>query len=556
MIKMNNLLQNVNVYARIRVIIDSGIYVCFICVKSDGDCGWKGDRCMERKTEAWIGLDVGTTGVRAIAYEADGTRICGREAFYPLLTPAADRAEQDPQVIYGAVEQVVREAAEELAVRGYRLEGVALSTVMHSFLPLDERKEPLTYMQTWADSRSADIVRGLRGERSFCQSLYQRTGCPVHACYPFAKLLWLRQHAPELFRRMRYAGSIKDYLFRQLTGEWVIDHSAASTSGLYNARKMDWDEESLHYAGIRRASMPGLVQPTYQCGLQPAAAERLHMMPGTPVVIGATDGVLVNVGIGAVQPGQISTTIGTSGAMRMLVPEPRLDDAMRTWCYYLADDIWVAGGAINNGGMVLRWLRDEVLGYEVRDGEDVYARMTQQASEVPAGSEGLLLLPFLTGERSPWWNSELRGMFFGLSMKHGRPHMIRAAMEGICYSLNSVWKVLQDFGGIRDLRVSGSFTKSPFWLQMLADILEQPLVLPDNSEGAAFGAAALGFLAGGRLSGVADTASLVHPRKVYMPNPDTREVYRSLYDIFQRLYEKLPQEFADIAAFQTKYAAR
>lgn len=507
-----------------------------------------------QKPDVWIGVDVGTTGTRAIAYDINGMNICSSEAFYPLLTPHPDWAEENPLQIFESIEKVIGETAAQLRYKNQTLAGIALSTVMHSFVGLDAHHEPLMDIQTWADSRSAGIVRRMKEDKELCQNFYQRTGCPIHACYPLAKILWLQKNLPELFQRMQYVGSLKDYIFRGMTGEWVIDHSTASTSGIYNEEHMDWDEEILAYAGLRREHMPLVVSTTYQAELTREAAERMNLPVGLPVVIGATDGVLVNVGIGAVRPGQLSATIGTSGALRMLTQKPMTDPKMRTWCYNLTDDMWVAGGAINNGGMILRWVRDKICHYTTAHLEnldvDGYDLMTMKAAHIAPGAEGLIMLPCFTGERSPYWNSELRGMFFGLSLNHSRSHMIRAAMEGICYSMNAVLAALQEFGEIKDIRVSGSFTKSELWLQILSDVLDQKLTMPDNSEGAAFGAAVLGFIASGRLKGIDDTAELIQARKIYQPIAENVQTYRELYDIFERLYWKLQPEFADIAAYQ------
>ena len=508
----------------------------------------------QQKPDVWIGVDVGTTGTRAIAYDINGINICSSEAFYPLLTPHPDWAEENPLQIFESIEKVIGETAAQLRYKNQTLAGIALSTVMHSFVGLDGHHEPLMDIQTWADSRSAGIVRRMKADKELCQNFYQRTGCPVHACYPLAKILWLQKNLPELFQRMQYVGSLKDYIFLGMTGEWVIDHSTASTSGIYNEKNMDWDEEILAYAGLRREQMPLVVSTTYQAVLRREAAERMNLPVGLPVVIGATDGVLVNVGIGAVRPGQLSATIGTSGALRMLTQKPMTDPKMRTWCYNLTDDMWVAGGAINNGGMILRWVRDKICHYTTTHLEnldvDGYDLMTMKAAHIAPGAEGLIMLPCFTGERSPYWNSELRGMFFGLSLNHSRSHMIRAAMEGICYSMNAVLAALQEFGEIKDIRVSGSFTKSELWLQILSDVLNQKLTMPDNSEGAAFGAAVLGFIASGRLKGINDTAELIQARKIYQPIKENVQIYRELYDIFERLYWKLQPEFADIAAYQ------
>lgn len=508
-----------------------------------------------KERSIWIGVDVGTTGVRAIAYEASGVNLAASEAFYPLRTPHPDWAEERPSEILAATEQVVREVADALRYQGRTPSGIALSTVMHSLIPLDAEKQPLTDMQTWADSRSADIVRTLKEEEpALCRSFYERTGCPMHACYPLAKILWLKRNRPALFERVKFVGSIKDHLFHAFTGEFLLDRSTASTTALYNAHELAWDAEILNFIGIAEDMLPPVVSTTETRPMAEAAATRMHLAQGLPVVIGATDGVLVNVGIGAVSAGQLSATIGTSGAVRMLVGEPRTDEAMRTWCYNLVDGLWVAGGAINNGGMILRWMRDKICHFSKEQmaalDVDGYDLMTMKASKIPAGSDGLILLPFFTGERAPYWNSDLRGLFFGLSLNHSRSHMIRAVMEGICYSMRSVFEALREFGEVRDIRASGSFTKSPLWMQILADVLGEPLVLPENSEGAAYGAAVLGFISAGELAGIADTANLVHPKKVYAPDPANTKTYAQLADISGRLYHNLQKEFAEIAAYQ------
>ena len=201
-------------------------------------------------------------------------------------------------------------------------------------------------------------------------------------------------------------------------------------------------------------------------------------------------------------------------------------------------------------------MRDQSCHYNRRRLDDIgidpYDLMTLKASKIPAGSEGLLLLPFFTGERAPYWNSELRGMFFGLSLNHSRSHMIRAAMEGICFSLNCVLDALKDFGKVEDIRVSGSFTKSALWLQIMSDIFAEDITLPQNSEGAAFGAAVLGFIASGEMNSIADTANLIQPKKIYHPQTENFAVYKELFDIYNVLYTKLQPEFARITMYQNQ----
>jgi gluconokinase len=273
------------------------------------------------------------------------------------------------------------------------------------------------------------------------------------------------------------------------------------------------------------------------------------------VVIGAGDGVLVNVGVGAVRPGQMSCTLGTSGAVRMLSNAPLTDEKGRTWCYNLTDKDWVLGGAINNGGIALRWMRDRLNEIDPeatrRQGADAYSSMTLGAGAVPAGADGLIMLPFFTGERAPNWNPDARGVLFGLTLGHTLNHMIRATLEGVCYRMNSVMLALADVAGpAREIRVSGNFTRSDLWVQILADVFDRDLLAPNVEEGAAFGAAVLGFVSAGVLDDVSATAGLVSVKKTYRPRPAEAEVYRTLFGIYNRIYWNLRQEFSDISAFQ------
>lgn len=515
---------------------------------------------MNNTPSVWIGVDLGTTGVRAVAYDLTGHPYANQQAFYPLLTPREGYAEENPRQVLEATFSVVKKAVEEIRYQGIPLAGIALSTVMHSFIALDAQHEPLTNLITWADSRSASIVQKMKKDTAACHQIYRRTGCPLHASYPLAKILWMRQERPQLYQQMRYIGSIKDYLFLHFTGQWRIDHSTASTSGFYKESEMRWDQDILTMLGITTAQLPEIVSTTYHASLSNTAANELGLQSGTPVVIGATDGVLVNIGIGAVKPGQLSATIGTSGALRMLTKTPMVDEKMRTWCYNLTDDLWVAGGAINNGGMILRWMRDKICHYTKAHLEnldvDGYDLMTMKAAHVPPGANGLLMLPFFTGERAPYWNSDLRGMFFGLNLNHSRSHMIRATMEGICFNLRTVLSVLRSFHEVEDIRISGSFTKSELWIQILSDILGEKLTLPNVSEGAAFGAAVLGFKADGQIEDIADVASWIKAQKIYTPIEEHQAIYDKLYVIYEKLYWNAQEAFSDIVTFQNKYDQR
>jgi len=507
------------------------------------------------KTSVWIGIDIGTTGVRAVAYQSNGHSLCEASLEYPLYTPKTGWAEQDPDEILVAMEKVLSNVASSLAQRGHKPEGLAISSVFHSFLAYDKDWHPLTRLMTWADNRSQEVVQEIKKEYPDFMSIYRRTGCPLHPMYPMTKIAWLRKEHPDVFKNAVYFGSIKDYVFRVLTGQWVVDRSIASGSGLYNLFRLEWDRDLLKFLHISADALPAVMSTTHNQHLDSGVARRTGLPAGIPVVIGAGDGVLVNVGIGAVQPGLMSATIGTSGAVRMLTDEPRVDVKGRTWCYNLTDKVWVLGGAINNGGIALRWVRDMFNVKERRTAErlgvDTYNLLTYNASKVPAGSDGLIMLPFFAGERAPNWNANARGVIFGLTLNHNKNHLIRATMEGVCYRMNSILLALEEVTGpAREIRASGSFIRSELWLQILADVFNQDVNVSNINEGAAFGAAVLGFVSTGVLNDISATADFVTIKKTYKPRAEEVKTYKQLYNIYDHVYWNLQQEFTDIAAIQ------
>jgi gluconokinase len=503
----------------------------------------------------WIGVDVGTTGVRAVAYQPDGQCLGSSSREYALYTPHPGWAEQDPDELIGATEQVLRLLTAELSQHGHKPDGVAFSSVFHSFLAYDKAFHPLTRLMSWADSRSQDIVTQMKASDLEFLPIYRRTGCPLHPMYPMAKVAWLAKERPDIAKQSPFLGSIKDYIFWSLTGRWVVDRSIASGTGLYNLFNLEWDKELLQLLKISESVLPEVVPTTYSQPITAEAAERTGLPVGIAVVIGAGDGVLVNVGIGAVRPGDMSCTIGTSGAVRILSDKPRTDEKGRTWCYNLTDKTWVLGGAINNGGISLRWIRDNFGEAEQKVAEkmglDPYELLIMYASKVAPGSDGLILLPFFLGERAPSWNADARGVLFGLTLNHGKHHLIRATMEGVCYRMNSILRVLEEVTGpAQHIRVSGSFTRSELWLQILADVFDQDVNVPTISEGAAFGAAVLGFISAGVLDDIADTGNFVTVAKSYAPIPEARDRYKQLFAIYERVYWNLQKEFIDISAYQ------
>ncbi len=383
-----------------------------------------------------------------------------------------------------------------------------------------------------------------------------RTGTPIHPMSPLCKIMWLRHDQPQLFARTARFVGIKEYVFYRLFGTWLVDHSIASATGLFNLQQLDWDLGALGLLGIDANQLSQLVPTTHRLsGLQPAVARQLGLLPTTPFVIGANDGVLSNLGVNAIGPGQVAVTIGTSGAMRTVIDRPLTDPSGRTFCYALTDKHWVVGGPTNNGGSIFRWVRDELATAEAAAasaaGQDAYEALTSLAEAVAAGSEGLLFHPYLAGERAPLWNADARGSFFGLALHHRKPHMIRAALEGVIFSLYSILPALEDLiGPTQRMMATGGFARSALWRQMMADIFNREVVVPESVESSCLGAAVLGLYALGKIESLEKIADMVGATHRHLPNPDNVVLYARLWPIYAAIPQLLEQQYRQLSQFQ------
>ncbi|MED0686064.1 MULTISPECIES: gluconokinase [Anoxybacillus] len=505
-----------------------------------------------------IGVDIGTTSTKAVIFDEDGGIRSIHAVEYPMLHPQPGWAEQDPHVLFSAVMQSIQGAIYKGHVSAKQVKAIGFSVAMHSIMLVDEHHRPLTNCIIWTDNRSSEQAERLRASEQGV-AMYKKTGTPIHPMSPLVKLMWFKECAPDVFKRAYKFISIKEYVLYQWFHQYVVDYSIASATGLFSLQTFDWDEEILTFLGIERSQLSSLVPTTYTLqGMDKKWAEQLGISSRTPVVIGASDGVLANVGVGAVLPHEAAITIGTSGAVRTISPFPKTDERGRTFCYVLTENEWVVGGPTNNGGILLRWLRDEFGAQEKevakRLGVDPYDLLTQYAARVPAGSEGLLFLPFLSGERAPYWDAHARGTFFGIRLQHKREHFIRSVMEGVCMSVFSVALAVRDVvGPLSEIRVSGGFAKSPFWRQMLCDMMGKELIVPETHEASALGAAALALYAQGDISSLQEVKSWLRISSSHTPNEQHTVIYAELFDLYTRLYMRLKDEFQIISSFQSKY---
>jgi gluconokinase len=498
---------------------------------------------MTPRGDVVIGVDIGTTSSKAVAFTVDGTAVGSGQVGYRLRSRKHGYAEQDADEVRNGALEATRDAVEQATEAGHHVVALSFSAAMHSLIGLDATGFPLTPLITWADNRAVDQAARLRAEPRGL-ALHQRTGTPVHPMSPLVKLRWFAEVQPDVAALVRHWVGIKEYLLRRLTGSLVIDHGIASATGLFDLHKDTWDEEALAYARVSADQLPEPMPTTATLPLSREGATLLGLPAGTPLVLGSSDGPLANLGLGAVRPGDVACSIGTSGALRVTSDRPVVDDRGRVFCYVLAPDRYVIGGAVNNGGIVLEWL-----GEAVAPDLDGPPALLDLAAAVPAGCGGLLFLPYLMGERAPHWSGQPRGVYLGLTREHRREHLLRAALEGVCLQLALVLGSMVDAKvDIRDIRATGGFSRSPLWRQILAATFGHPIGFASSPEGSSLGAALLGMAALGILPSLDAAADVVRVTDTTRPDRAEVETYARLLPIFDGVFEALAPTFADLAA--------
>jgi gluconokinase len=492
-----------------------------------------------------IGVDIGTTSAKAVVFGLDGAARGEGHHAYPLSSPAPGREEQDPAQVVAATLACIRDAVGAAQASGDTIRGLSFSAAMHALVALDADGRPITPILTWADSRAADEARRLRGGARGL-ALHRRTGTPVHPMSPLLKIRWFHDREPDVAARAACWVGVKELVLRELVGELVTDEGIASATGLYNLGDRAWDAEALAYAGITAEQLPRLVPTTEALALSASGAASVDLPSGTPVVMGAGDGPLANLGLGAITPGTVACSIGTSGALRVVADAPRVDERGRIFCYVLAPDRWVLGGATNNGGIVLDWLRSAV----APDIDDATA-LLDLAGDAEPGCGGLLFLPHLLGERAPHWRTGARGVYLGLTREHRREHLIRAGVEGVCLQLALVLQALGEAGvDVQRIRATGGFSRSPLWRQILASAFGRPIGFAASPEGSALGAALLGMTALGLHDSLDVAAELVAVTDTQSPDRHETELYAQLLPIFDQSYDALVGAFDALAAVE------
>lgn len=465
-------------------------------------------------------------------------------------------AEQDPWDLLDAVEQVIHDAAAHIDWQQDKLLAVSFSSANQSVMMLDHRFQPLSRVITWADTRAEEVAKKLKNS-SIGGQIYAQTGTPIHPMSPLTKIMWLHQSQPDKFAQAAYFGGIKSFLFHQFFGTFKIDISMASCMGMMNIHTGDWDDTALHLTKVQRSQLPMIVSGTTQeVGLTSTAQTKMGIPAETPFVYGAFDGALSNLGVGAIHPDTIAITIGTSAGVRVVTDHPVVDPQQRLFCYALDTDRWVVGGPINNGGFVYQWAVHHLVDANAvqHAGTDPYTLANHVIGETPAGAHGLIFQPFLGGERAPLWNADARGGFFGLSPLHTRADMLRAVMEGISMNIATVFQAVGDLVG-QPARVTatGGFARSTVWRQMLADVLNCPVNIPQSFESGCLGAVVMAMKSLGMVDRLDVVTNFIGGIRTYHPEPAAVAVYQQYLPLFKQVAELLTPAYSTIARLQRRF---
>ncbi|HEY2769868.1 MAG TPA: xylulokinase [Solirubrobacteraceae bacterium] len=468
-----------------------------------------------------VGIDVGTSSVKGLAIDPDGTIVAHSEAAVPLSTPRPGWSEQDPEDWWRATEHVLAQLKSEVGSPA----GIGLSGQMHGLVALDDTDRVLRPAILWNDQRTAAECAEIE-LRIGLERLIELTGNRALAGFTAPKLVWMRHHEPELYARIARIALPKDYVRLRMCGEHATDVSDASGTLLLDVARRTWSDEVLDALELKRSWLPSVLE-------SPAVSGSVD---GVPVAAGGGDQAAGAIGVGVDGPGPLSVVLGTSGVVFAALPEYAADPAARVHVFcHAIPGAWHAMGVMLSAAGSLRWLRDTIA-----PGVP-YDLLTAAASSWAPGVEGLLFAPYLAGERTPHADPDARGAFTGLSIRHDRGALVRAVLEGVAYGLRDSLDLVRELGGEPTVgRVSGGGARSELWLQIVASVLELPLQRVAVDEGAAFGAALLGGVAAGVWRSVGEAvASAVRPTSVVEPVPSWVDEYRERRPVFEGLYGAL-----------------
>lgn len=499
--------------------------------------------------------DLGTTGNKASLFDEQGNVCASSLSTYGTEYPQPNWVEQNPEDWWKAVCSSTKQLLKTAAISPKQVACISFSGQMMGCVVLDRKARPLRSALIWADMRGKAQAEQIIS-RVGMEKVYRITGHRASSSYSAAKIMWVRDHQPEIFAEAYKFVHAKDFIVARLTGEFATDFSDAGGMNLLDLEAYDWSPTLLEATGIERSQLPALHESTDVVGeVLPAVADEVGLASGTPVVIGGGDGCCAAAGAGVVSEGGAYNYLGSSAWIGIATRQPIYDPSLRTFTWtHLVRGMFHPTGSMQAAGGAYQWVRDTFCGQEkeaaIEQGVSPYALMDQLAEQSPPGAHGLLFFPYLLGERSPWWNPDARAVYFGLTMAHTRADIIRATLEGITFNLKIILDSFRQQGAqINAIRMIGGGAKGRIWRQIMADIFGIPVLRPALlAEATSFGAALAGGIGVGLYKdwGMAETHTPILDE--IQPDPRVMDSYEKLYRIFNQAYEAFVPLYTETAS--------
>ncbi|MDD6826970.1 MAG: xylulokinase [Oscillospiraceae bacterium] len=501
-----------------------------------------------------IGVDIGTSGTKSVLFDETGRVMASATVEYPLYQEKNGYAEQDPADWYNASIETIKKIISESDVSADDITGVGLSGQMHGLVMLDENNDVIRKSIIWCDQRTAAECEEIT-ERVGADRLIEITANPALTGFTASKILWVRNNEPENYSKCRHILLPKDYVRFMLTGEYATEVSDASGMQLLDVPNRCWSDEVLEKLDIDKALLAKVYESVEITGyITEEAAKLTGLKAGTPVVGGAGDNAAAAVGTGIVSDGKAFTTIGTSGVVFAHTSTVQIDPKGRVHTFCCAvPGCWHIMGVTQAAGLSLKWLRDNFCREEMLEAEkqgiSEYYLMDKEAEQISIGSDKLIYLPYLMGERTPHLDPDIRGMFFGLSAIHTKSHFIRAVMEGVAFSLRDCKNIISEMGtDISDMMACGGGGTSPLWRSMLADLYSCPVKTVSCKEGPALGVAILAFVGTGVYNTVEEACEvMIKTDKTQIPDSERSAEYEKFYQIYTKLYDSVTNNCKELA---------
>ncbi|MFW5985947.1 MAG: xylulokinase [Halanaerobiales bacterium] len=507
-----------------------------------------------------IGLDVGTSGCKAIIVDNNGIIIDKAVEEYPLYTPNPGWSEQNPEDWWQAAVNSICRLLEENDINPDAVKGIGLSGQMHGLVAVDADDKVLRPAILWNDQRTAKQCRDILNAVGGKEELIKYTNNTMLPGYTAGKILWLREHEPQIYDRAEIFLNPKDYIRFKFTGVYATEVSDASGTGLFDVEHRRWNNKLLDILDISKELLPPCYESTDVTGkIRDRVAEEIGLNKGLPVVGGGGDAVTQTTGTGLIKEGILGTTIGTAGIVAMGLDNFKFNQTgkLQLFCNNAPDKWHIMGVNLSAGG-AYQWYRDKLCRYEKKQaektGDDIYDILEEEINATSPGSKNLIFLPYLIGERCPHPDPLAKGAFIGLTLRHTHADLTRAVQEGVIYNLRQIYDLILSIDPdlkVSEIRTSGGGALSPGWRQIQADIFQLPVkTMSGSSEGGAYGAALLAGVGTGIRDSVEEAVSLLKVETETLPDPDNAEIYDNLYGVYKELYTNLKGSFEQIAVFE------